>query len=87
MDIGAWDHWLLLRPLFAFLLALPLLIVALFVGRHLDRRDAKRAGEAEVDHKLAENDEARRAAYEGARSALRTPRAWTGESRADRRVA
>jgi hypothetical protein len=38
MDFDAFHHWAMLRPLFVFLLAGPLLIVAVLVDRHLSRR-------------------------------------------------
>ena len=32
MDFDVWHHWLFLRPLIVFVLACPLLILAVFVG-------------------------------------------------------
>jgi len=48
MDLDVWHHWLFLRPLFVFVLACPLLILAVFVGSSRDRRDAKRARKTEA---------------------------------------
>ena len=42
METDAWHHWVLLRPLFAFLLACPFLLVPILVGWLRERRDAKR---------------------------------------------
>jgi hypothetical protein len=46
MDFDAWHHWLFLRPLIVFLLACPLLILAVVVGWYRERRDARRVQEA-----------------------------------------
>jgi len=76
MDFDAWHHWLFLRPLFVFVLACPLLILAVFVGSHRERRDAKRARKEEAGRAPpAINDESHRE-YESARSASQTPDEW-----------
>lgn len=51
MDFETWHHWLLLRPLIVFVLACPLLIVAVLIDRYKQRRDAKRLLEAEGRYK------------------------------------
>ena len=42
----AWHHWLWLRPLLAFILGAPLLIVAVFVDRQLRRVAERKARES-----------------------------------------
>src|SRR5215469_14639861 len=42
METDAWHQWVLLRPLFAFLLACPFLILPLLISWLRERRDAKR---------------------------------------------
>jgi len=85
MDFDAWHHWLFLRPLIVFVLACPLLILAVFVGSYRERRDARRARKAEAGRTPpAINDEPHRD-YEAARSARRTPDEWrTAPPRANR---
>ncbi|HTP45999.1 MAG TPA: hypothetical protein VMQ50_03640 [Casimicrobiaceae bacterium] len=85
MEFDAWHHWLLLRPLIVFVLACPLLILAVLIGRRRDRRDAKRAREAEADAaRAAEKDKVSRG-YETASAARQTPRGWNGEAPEPRR--
>ena len=48
MDFDAWHHWLFLRPLIVFVLACPLLILAVLVGSNRKRRDARRARKEEA---------------------------------------
>src|ERR1700758_3621717 len=43
MDIDAWNHWLLLRPLLVFILAVPLIVAALLIGMHQGRRQATKS--------------------------------------------
>jgi len=47
METDAWHHWVLLRPLFAFLLACPFFILPLLISWLRERRDAKRQRENE----------------------------------------
>ena|SRR5215467_4586996 len=47
METDAWHHWVLLRPLFAFLLACPFLILPFLISWLRERRDAKRQREDE----------------------------------------
>jgi hypothetical protein len=51
MDFETWHHWLLLRPLIVFVLACPLLMVAVLIDRYKQRRDAKRLLDAEASCK------------------------------------
>jgi hypothetical protein len=39
MEFDAFHHWLLLRPLFVFIMALPLLIAVFLVGAKQNRRE------------------------------------------------
>ena len=50
MDSETWNLWLLYRPLFAFLMACPLLIVPALIGWIKQRRDEKRQSEAKAEH-------------------------------------
>jgi hypothetical protein len=47
MDFDAWHHWMLLRPLFVFLLAGPFVVLAALVGWYAERRRERRAIRAE----------------------------------------
>lgn len=80
MEFDAWHHWLLLRPLIVFVLACPLLIVAVFFGRRRDRRDAERTDlpDAKADRGPAESEAAPSRGYEVASSVKLTPREWDG---------
>jgi len=42
MDIDAWNHWLLLRPLIVFVLAAPLIVGAVFAGWRQGRKEGRR---------------------------------------------
>jgi hypothetical protein len=42
MDFDAWHHWVLLRPLFVFLLAGPFLVLAALVDWYAERRRERR---------------------------------------------
>jgi len=42
MDIDAWHHWLLLRPLLVFLLAAPVIVAAIYVGWRQGRKEGRR---------------------------------------------
>jgi hypothetical protein len=42
MDIDAWNHWLLLRPLIVFVLAAPLIVAAVFIGWRQGRKEGRR---------------------------------------------
>ena len=48
MNFDAWHHWLLLRPLFVFLLACPFVVLAVLVDRYAERRRKRRAQENKV---------------------------------------
>jgi hypothetical protein len=85
MEFDAWHHWLLLRPLIIFVLACPLLILAVLVGRRRDRRDAKRAREAGADAARAVDKDKVSRGYETASSAGQTLRGWNGEASEPRR--
>jgi hypothetical protein len=76
MDFETWHQWLLLRPLIVFLLACPLLILAVFVGWYKQRRDAKRTREAETGRMPAAGKDLPRRGYEVAASARQTPNEW-----------
>ena len=52
MDFDVWHHWLFLRPLIVFVLACPLLVLAVFGGSHRKRRDAKRTQQAKAPRDL-----------------------------------
>lgn len=90
MNFDTWHHWLLLRPLIVFVVACPLLILAVFVGWHKERRDAKRAREAEAGRMPGVSKDAPRRGYEVAASARQTPHEWRvgpPSANRDRRVA
>jgi hypothetical protein len=90
MDINAWQHWLFLRPLVVFLLACPLLIAAVLVGWHKERRNQKHAGETQASGVPAATTDTSRRGYEAAWSAKQTPHEWNGgppKADRDRRVA
>lgn len=87
MEVNAWDHWLLLRPLIVFLFGCPLLILAIFVGWYQHRRDAKRARETASSPAPAAKKDSIRPQYEVSRSASQTPREWRVRPSGDRRVA
>jgi len=86
MEFDAWHHWLLLRPLIIFVLACPLLIGAVLIGRRQDRRDAKRAGvpETNADRRPAGCEDAESRGYEVVQS---TSREWNGPPSHARRAA
>src|SRR5215469_7518401 len=48
METDVWHQWVLLRPLFAFLLACPFLILPLLISWLRERPDAKRQREYEL---------------------------------------
>lgn len=75
MDFDAWHHWMFLRPLIVFVLACPLLILAVLVGSYRKRRDARRVRKEEAGRTPAINDEPHRE-YEAARSARQMPDEW-----------
>jgi len=50
MGSETWKLWLLYRPLFAFLMACPFLIVPVLIAWIKERRDEKRRSEAEAGH-------------------------------------
>jgi len=89
MEFDAWHHWLLLRPLIIFVLACPLLILAVLLGRRRDRRDAERTevSEPTTDRGTAGPEDAASRGYEVASSVGCTPRQWDNKARSTRRAA
>jgi hypothetical protein len=76
MDFDTWHQWLLLRPLIVFVLACPLLILAVLVGWYKQRRDARRSRGAEAGRMPAGANGALGRGYEVAASARQTPHEW-----------
>jgi hypothetical protein len=83
MDFDPWQHFVFLRPLIVFLLACPLLILAVFVGWYKERRDANR--NAEAHRMLGAAKDARLRSDERAVPTTQTPEEWrVGLPRANR---
>jgi hypothetical protein len=54
MDFDAWHHWLLLRPLFVFLLACPFVVLAVLVDRYAEWRGKRRTIRAQENKVVRE---------------------------------
>lgn len=87
MASNTWDHWVLLRPLFVFLLACSSLGFALIIGWYGEWRDARRAQRPKSVDAASAVDEATNRAEEVAgryevvrRRAEASPREWDGGS-------
>lgn len=87
MASNTWDHWVLLRPLFVFLLACLSLGFALTIRCYREWRDARRAQRAKSVDVASSVDEATNRAEEVAgryevvrRHAEASPREWDGGS-------
>ena len=76
VDFDTWHHLWLLRPLFAFVLACPLLIAAVFAGRSRHRRDAKPKQAAEKEPSAPDSKHSLSRGYEVARSARLAANEW-----------
>jgi len=50
MEFDAFNHWIMLRPLFAFIMALPTLIAALLIGSRRERRNKGEPRETAAPH-------------------------------------
>jgi hypothetical protein len=85
MASNTWDHWVLLRPLFVFLLACLFLGFALIIRCYREWRDAQRAQRAKSVDVASAVDEAMNRAEEVTgsyevvrRHAEASPREWDG---------
>jgi hypothetical protein len=76
MDFDTWHHLLLLRPLFAFVLACPLIIAAVFAGRSRDKRGAEAKQTAEGKRVASDGKYPLSCRYEVASSARHTANEW-----------
>jgi hypothetical protein len=76
MDFETWHYLVLLRPLFVFVLASPLIVAAVFAGRSKDKRDEKRVQAPELERKAAHDEHRVNRGYEVTRSALHNVNEW-----------